>query len=58
MDDQLPVGQLDLIDKGIHKAAAVGVGALGRGDTELLKQEMTTSRLNVNGSGVESKASW
>ena len=39
MDDQLPVGQLDLIDKGIHKAAAVGVGALGRGDTELLKQE-------------------
>lgn len=39
MDDQLPVGQLDLIDKGIHKAAAVDVGALGRGDTELLKQE-------------------
>ena len=39
VEDELGVGELDVIHKGIHRAAAVGLGALEGGNTELLQQE-------------------
>ena len=39
IEDQLGVGELDVIHKGINQAAAVSLGALRGGDSELLQQE-------------------
>lgn len=39
MEDELGVGELDVIHKGINQAAAVSLGALRGGDSELLQQE-------------------
>ena len=39
VEDELGVGELDVIHKGINQAAAVSLGALRGGDSELLQQE-------------------